>query len=269
MTDYKIILGNALDVLKTLEGESVQTCVTSPPYFGLRDYGTAIWEGGDPECDHKGEPMRTRAYVNQNCGTGADVKNAANHEIFKSICGKCGAVRQDEQLGLESTPAEFVARLVEIFLEVRRVLKKDGTIWLNLGDSYNGSPAGNKTPSGFSQTCPSRISGNGDQETVKTGRKLDTSLKPKDLIGIPWRVAFALQDAGFWLRQDIIWSKPNPMPESVTDRCTKAHEYIFLLSKSQNYFLITSQFENPTQTKRKRHGERVSAMDALTAMVRD
>jgi DNA modification methylase len=140
------------------------------------------------------------------------------------------------QIGLESSPDEYVAKMVLVFGEVRRVLKKRGTVWLNLGDSYASQPAGNKTPSGFSQTRPSRISGNGDQETVDLPQKDFVGLKPKDLCGVPWRVAFALQADGWWLRQDIIWSKPNPMPESVTDRCTKAHEYVFLLSKAASYY---------------------------------
>jgi DNA modification methylase len=166
-----IINENCITGLKKLESNSIDCCVTSPPYFGLRDYGT------------------------------------------------------DEQIGLEETPEQFVSALVDVFREVKRVLKDDGTLWLNLGDSYagNNSQASNNGRAGF---------GNERERIVnRTGN----GLKPKDLIGIPWRVAFALQTDGWYLRQDIIWHKPNPMPESVTDRCTKAHEYIFLLSKSQRY----------------------------------
>lgn len=191
-----IYQGDALSVLPTLPAASIQTCVTSPPYFGLRDYGVA------------------------------------------------------GQIGLEETPEAFTQKLVEVFREVRRVLRDDGTLWLNLGDSYNTQQAGNKTPSGFSQTRPSRVSGNGDQETVKHGRGLINGLKPKDLIGIPWRVAFALQADGWYLRQDIIWHKPNPMPESVTDRCTKAHEYIFLLSKSPKYYFDHESIKEPAVMNR-------------------
>jgi DNA modification methylase len=147
--------------------QSVQCCVTSPPYFGLRDYG------------HAG------------------------------------------QMGLEQTPEAYVAELVGLFREVRRVLKDDGTVWLNLGDSYASNPASG---------------GPGKQWENNNKYKRPSGLKPKDLIGIPWRVAFALQADGWYLRQDIIWHKPNPMPESVRDRCTKAHEYLFLLSKSERYF---------------------------------
>lgn len=171
---YKLHLGDCLEVLKTLDDASVHCCVTSPPYFGLRDYG------------HEG------------------------------------------QIGLEDSPDAFVAKLVEVFREVRRVLRDDGTLWLNLGDSYVGSANNGGVASKTMQ---------GTQ--AATGKNLPTKggegLKPKDLIGIPWRVAFALQADGWYLRQDIIWHKPNPMPESVQDRCTKAHEYIFLLTKSARY----------------------------------
>jgi len=171
----KIYNMDCLEGLKQLPDNSINCCVTSPPYWGLRDYGI------------------------------------------------------DGQLGLEPTPEEYIANLVEVFREVRRVLRDDGTLWLNLGDSYAGSwgSASHDT--------------NGKARRAGTNQRPPTSykqkgLKPKDLVGIPWRVAFALQADGWYLRQDIIWHKPNPMPESVTDRCTKAHEYIFLLSKSAQYY---------------------------------
>lgn len=170
----QIIQGDSLDILKTLHDNSVQTCVTSPPYWGLRDYGVA------------------------------------------------------GQLGLEKTPEKYVAHMVEVFREVRRVLKDDGTLWLNLGDSY---AAGGNGGHGAKQH-----SNRGTRALAGHPKKAPPGLKPKDLVGIPWRVAFALQADGWYLRQDIIWNKPNPMPESVTDRCTKAHEYIFLFSKSPRYY---------------------------------
>ncbi len=173
----KIICGDSLEVLKTLESESADCVITSPPYFGLRDYGEA------------------------------------------------------GQIGLEDTPQEYVAKLVEVFREVRRVLKKEGTLWLNLGDSYAGSGKG-QTREGSKDKKRGKIDG----MKLKNSSKGFAGIKPKDLIGIPWRVAFALQTDGWYLRQDIIWYKPNPMPESVTDRCTKSHEYIFLLTKSPRYF---------------------------------
>ncbi len=189
----KIEFGDCRETMRrwAAEGVKVQTCVTSPPYFGLRDYG------------HEG------------------------------------------QIGLEQTPEQYISAMVEVFRCVKDVLADDGTLWLNIGDSYNTQPAGNVTPSGFSQTRPSRISGNGDQETVKTGRQLIPGIKKKDLIGIPWMLAFALRADGWYLRQDIIWHKPNPMPESVRDRCTKAHEYIFLLSKSERYFFDSEAIKEP------------------------
>lgn len=171
--------GDCREVLRGLEESSVHCVVTSPPYWGLRDYGA------------------------------------------------------DGQLGLEETPADHVANMVEVFREVRRVLREDGTLWLNYGDGYaNSSSDATKTfrnPE-FNKNRPSRAA------TKTPPRAIPPGLKPKDLCGIPWRVAFALQEDGWWLRQDIIWHKPNPMPESCTDRCTKAHEYIFLLAKSPRYY---------------------------------
>jgi DNA modification methylase len=181
----RIIVGDCRDTLRTLPDASVHCCVTSPPYFGLRDYG------------------------------------------------------HDGQMGLEPTPDEFVAALVEVFREVRRVLRDDGTVWLNLGDSYAANGLRSDTRGGFNDRYFGTDNGGGKQaETIGhvPPAVVPSGLKPKDLIGIPWRVAFALQADGWWLRQDIIWHKPNPMPESVTDRCTKAHEYIFLLTKSARYY---------------------------------
>lgn len=171
----RVLNGDCREVLKTLPDESVHCCVTSPPYFGLRDYG---YSG---------------------------------------------------QIGLEASPDAFVAAMVEVFREVRRALRSDGTLWLNLGDSYVGSANnGGKD----SKTMNGPQAATGSSLPTKRGE----GIKAKDLIGIPWRVALALQADGWWLRQDIIWAKPNPMPESVTDRCTKAHEYIFMLSKSARYY---------------------------------
>jgi len=180
-----IINSDCLIGLKELPDECVDCCVTSPPYYGLRDYGV------------------------------------------------------DGQIGLEETPEAYVLKLVELFREVRRVLKKEGTLWLNLGDSYAGSGKGSNPDGTIHPSSLKGIQGThkGTIEGIKKPQKAkEIGLKPKDLIGIPWMVAFALRADGWYLRQDIIWNKPNPMPESVTDRCTKAHEYIFLLSKSQQYY---------------------------------
>jgi len=243
-----ILVGDVRETLKIVADGSVQCVVTSPPYWGLRDYGTASWDGGDESCDHLGKPMATKANINRNCGTGNDVKNAEAREFFKDVCGKCGARRVDSQIGLEQTPDEYVAEMVAVFREIRRVLADDGVLWLNLGDSYK--PSGNgSTKKGlnkryFGKEFSSDKQGADENHVDRSHLRAD-GLKPKDLVGIPWRVAFALQADGWWLRQDIIWHKPNPMPESVTDRCTKAHEYMFMLTKSARYYFDNKAIKEP------------------------
>jgi DNA modification methylase len=191
VTEQEIVCGNSVEVLRQIQDRTFQCCVTSPPYWGLRDYGV------------------------------------------------------DGQLGLEGTPEEYVAHMVEVFREVRRVLRDDGTLWLNLGDSY----AANRTyqvPStkGGPKHAPAQ-GFDGSSSHVPTG------MKPKDLVGIPWMVAFALRVDGWYLRSDIIWHKPNPMPEAVKDRPTKAHEYIFLMSKSEKYFYDEEAVREDAVCKRK------------------
>lgn len=184
-----IYLGDCLEVLKTLPSASVQTCVTSPPYWGLRDYGV------------------------------------------------------DGQIGLEKTPQQLVDKLVEVFREVHRVLRDDGTVWLNLGDSYANSHYG--TGGGWAKDKVGYEKAASQDRSLFKNPGLDANLKPKQLVGFPWRTALALQDDGWYLRQDIIWHKPNPMPESVRDRCTKSHEYIFLLSKSPRYYFDCESIKEP------------------------
>jgi DNA modification methylase len=246
----KILQGDVLDKLSEIEDNSIQCCVTSPPYWGLRDYGTATWIGGDKDCEHNildkikkiegdwSRPSRIESnkvahllecrvcgitfYGKMNkkfCSTKClnTLSNNSRTNIKPKIinkCQKCGAIRKDNQLGLEETPEEYVDNMVKVFREVKRVLKDDGTLWLNLGDSY--SSGGRSTTT--SQTI------RGDSDYGVTIPKPNKNIKPKDLIGIPWRVALALQSDGWYLRQDIIWNKPNPMPESVKDRCTKSHK---------------------------------------------
>jgi DNA modification methylase len=246
--------GDALATLRELPDQAANMCVTSPPYWGLRDYGTAAWDGGSYECescgivkpigeltagcpncgqtmtpyecDHAGEPFRTRANVNGNTGTGTDGKNAEGRQFYRDVCGRCGARRIDRQLGLEATPDEYVAAMVAVFREVRRVLRDDGTLWLNIGDTYS---------SGGRGEYDAKVSSTGiDHRTP--GPRPNAGLPDKNLVGIPWRLAFALQADGWYLRSDIIWHKPNPMPESVTDRPTKSHEYLFLLAKRERYY---------------------------------
>jgi DNA modification methylase len=234
-----IIRGDALTELRKLPDESVHCCVTSPPYWGLRDYGTAQWEGGDASCDHDTRGQKPGSKSDSNVGS---FRNGISY-----ICPRCSAHRIDSQLGLERTPEEYVARLVDVFREVKRVLKKDGTLWLNLGDAYNGGGRGGRKKGSSKQATNI-----GSLSSVPNIHVL--YLKPKDLIGLPWRVAFALQADGWYLRSDIIWAKPNPMPESVTDRPTKSHEYIFLMSKSARYWYDAEAIkENLAQPERYNH----------------
>jgi DNA modification methylase len=204
----------------------------------LRDYGTAKWEGGDPNCKHtvaSGDNDRLKP----------DVERPERNGIKRQYCQKCGAVRIDQQIGLEQTPAEYVDNIVQVFREVWRVLRDDGTVWLNIGDSY----AGNMSRAS--------INGRAGYGTPREGvfNRGGNGIKNKDLIGIPFMVAFALRDDGWWLRQDIIWHKPNPMPESVKDRCTKAHEYIFLLSKSPRYYYDYEAVLEPVSDKSLKRAE--------------
>ena len=217
MSTQRIIPGDCIEAMRTLPDASVHCCVTSPPYWGLRDYG------------------------------------------------------HDGQIGLEATPEAYVARMVEVFREVRRVLRDDGTCWLNLGDSYAAQRSGTAMPAetlagglegqvvdgrgsrGRGDVEPDAVAGRARRATGTGPKHRDAAaigLKHKDLCGIPWRVAFALQADGWWLRQDIIWHKPNPMPESVTDRCTKAHEYVFLLSKSARYYFDSEAIKEPVQSSK-------------------
>ena len=235
-----LLIGNCIEQIKNIDSQSVQTCVTSPPYWGLRDYGTASWEGGDSKCAHKGKSVVSLSGTL----TSIQKKNKGAHLVTAGDC-QCGAIRVDKQIGLEETPEGYITNLVEVFSEVRRVLKDDGTLWLNLGDSYynyrpgKGQSLPKQTVSKTNQDLP--------QDCLRRGNK-QVGLKEKDLIGNPWRVAFALQADGWYLRQDIIWAKPNPMPESVKDRCTKSHEYLFLLSKSPKYYYDNEAIKEPAVT---------------------
>ena len=217
MIDIKI--GDCREKLKELPNNFFHTVITSPPYWGLRDYGTGKWVGGDPNCSHIAGKSRNDA--DREFGT----KETLTVQ-YRDVCKDCGAVREDNQIGMEASPEEYVRKIVRTFQEVKRVLRDDGTLWLNLGDSYSSG----------GRTSTTNQSVRGDKDYGVTRPPVSGSIKPKDLVGIPWRVALALQEDGWYLRQDIIWHKPNPMPESVKDRCTKAHEYIFLLSKSEQYY---------------------------------
>jgi len=260
-SDGEIYHGNVLEVLKSMASESVQCVVTSPPYWGLRDYGNepVIWD--DPGgCEHVwGDEISGKNKTNSSesvhkNGFKDAFRNSSNYVDHVSdsydsqgqFCQHCNAWRGS--LGLEPTPELFIKHMVQIFSEVKRVLRKDGTCWVNMGDSYMAQGAwGGCYTKGLNENKEDTLGLKHRelrhaqlQSTLK-----NTSLKPKDLCGIPWRLAFALQNDGWWLRQDIIWHKPNPMPESVTDRCTKAHEYIFLLTKSAKYYYDADIIREP------------------------
>lgn len=198
----KIHLGDCIDVLKTFSDKSINCCITSPPYYGLRDYGV------------------------------------------------------DGQIGIEETPQEYVSKLVNVFNEVKRVLKDDGTLWLNLGDSWAGSNQGTGTKNLSAKQSANRGTNYMTLEDHKSKLCKVNGYKRKDLIGVPWMVAFALRESGWYLRQDIIWSKGNPMPEPVKDRCTKSHEYIFLLSKSHKYYFDNKSIEEPAKYPNDNRGSR-------------
>ena len=233
-----ILIGDVIEKLKEIPDQHINTCVTSPPYWGLRDYGTAEWKGGDSDCDHiKGTLQSQKSTLHPGSNNKND-KRTTTGMPYSDICGKCGAIRQDNQIGLEKTPELYVDKMVKVFREVRRVLRDDGTLWLNLGDSYAANQG-----DGFDTNKDG-----GERKRLSASPKVKSGLPPKNLVGIPWRVAFALQADGWYLRQDIIWHKPNPMPESVKDRCTKAHEYIFLLSKSQKYYYDHEAIKEPADT---------------------
>lgn len=231
---------------------TVQTCVTSPPYFGLRDYGTATWEGGNPECDHLRPRLGGNGASSPINGGGSDRDESVGLQQYKGVCLKCGAVRIDRQIGLEETPDAYVEKLVQVFREVRRVLRDDGTLWLNLGDSYARLPSRGKKFDGGTYVGADT---NGARADIRP--EIPDGLKEKDMVGIPWMVAFALRADGWYLRSDIIWHKKNPMPESVTDRPTKSHEYIFLLSKSAKYYYDAEAIKEPNSETSGKWGKSV------------
>ena len=241
-----IINNNCLNGLKELHNNSVDCCVTSPPYYGLRDYGTATWVGGDPNCPHRRESKKSDKTITGH--KNFDDMLGAGDAIYKSVCNLCGAIRVDEQIGLEETPEEYINKLVCVFREVKRVLKPNGTLWLNIGDSYAGGGNNRGTNSTLSEKQSSNKGAIGQCNEHANHIRNITNVKNKDLIGVPWMLAFALRADGWYLRQDIIWHKPNPMPESVKDRCTKSHEYIFLLSKSSKYYFDSDAISEETRT---------------------
>lgn len=265
-TQVTLYQGHVLDVLRQLPSESVHCVVTSPPYYGLRDYGLppVVW-GGDPECPHEWRNIGVvrKGNTNGRVDLGSTLTSAGSpktvgpgqtnnvgqtrqHRVdLSGFCRRCGAWRG--QLGLEPSPDLYVQHMVEVFREVRRVLRPEGTLWLNLGDTYLAQQG-----SGF----------NSQRRFDEANRNIrlprPTGVKPKDLLGIPWAAAFALRADGWYLRSDIIIAKANPMPESVTDRPTRAHEYVFLMSKSPRYYYDADAIREPheaTSLRRAKYGE--------------
>jgi DNA modification methylase len=244
---FEILQGDAPEVLRTMESGSINCCITSPPYWGLRDYQTGSWEGGDPQCEHN----------QRRAGDGKSGTNVgSSRDSFAGIdtCRHCGAIRIDKQIGLERSPDEYAEKLVAVFAEVRRVLRDDGVLWLNLGDSYcsTGGPEPAQTKW--------QVDGASNTQSGGKSRRPTSGLKPKDLVGIPWLVAFALRADGWYLRSEIIYAKRNPMPESVTDRPTKSHEQIFLLSKRERYYYDADAISEPAK-----HGTDLGILRGLHA----
>jgi DNA modification methylase len=241
-----LLQGDCREVLATLPAGSVHCVITSPPYYSLRDYQTGTWEDGEPECDHVAQVQNLNVGFNERWGNSPGEKKQEHTRAtqYRDLCGKCGARRVDRQIGLEGSLSDYIETLVGVFRGVWRVLRDDGTCWVNLGDAYNGSgKGGNNGETSILKKPPER------QGNVPPTR--NAGLKPKDLCGVPHRVAFALQADGWYLRSTIVWSKPNPMPESVTDRPTTSHEYVFLLSKRPTYFYDQEAIREPAQYGRR------------------
>jgi site-specific DNA-methyltransferase (cytosine-N4-specific) len=251
---WAVEAGGCLDWLRTLPDDSVHCWVTSPPYYGLRDYGTATWEGGDPGCDHR---ARTGAEVETGCVAAStlcgptDPQRAAREArfAFRGSCGKCGARRVDEQIGAEPTPGEYVERMVEVMREARRAMHPSGCLWLNLGDSYAAGKTGRADHGSGDPTSrlgPTRdgLPGGTPMGPVRQ-RPAPAGTKSKDLLLIPTTVAAALRADGWYLRSACPWVKRNPMPESVDDRPGTGCEWVFLLAKRPDYFFDMEAVKRP------------------------
>jgi DNA modification methylase len=264
---FTLYVGNALEALRKLPRGSIHACITSPPYYGLRSYEVepSVW-GGDPRHEHEWRykavtPAKTGGTGKSTLGTASggnaiseagqlrsQLRQTVEEPVESSFC-ECGAWLG--QLGLEPTPDLYIDHLVLVFREVKRVLRRDGSLWVNVGDSYNTQPPGNKNPMSKSGLHGAQTSRRYKERLIETqqrqqeGRRLVKGLKPKDLIGIPWKLAFALQADGWWLRSENIWHKLGGMPESVLDRTARSHEQIFHLTLSARYFYDTDAVREP------------------------
>ena len=216
---WAILNGDASRILdEKVRPGSIDCCITSPPYFNLRDYGTGRWTGGDEGCDHEGD----------------------------DVCPKCGARWTDEQIGMEGTPQEFVEALVGTFRSVRRALKDSGTLWVNVGDCYCNTNGFHRRGRNMEyRRCVEGAMANG-RDVAKLRQ---AGYKVKDLIGVPWMLAFALREDGWYLRSDVVWRKTNPAPEKAYDRLVRSHEFLFLLSKSQKYYFDDEAVRNPNGSR--------------------
>jgi DNA modification methylase len=258
--DFVLWNGDVIETLQQMADASVHCVVTSPPYFGLRDYQTGTWHGGDADCDHARPVSTMNQGFNARWGQGEGQRKQETKSAgqYAGECPKCGALRVDQQLGLEPSHdcagwatgdpcgACYVCRMVAVFREVRRVLRDDGVLWLNIGDSY-------ATQSGKGANVPQTKNPAADYSDAAPHRAGPLpGVQAKGMVGVPWRLAFALQADGWHLRSDVIWWKRNPLPESIRDRPTKAHEYIFLLAKSQRYFYDVDAVREPFTTNAER-----------------
>ncbi|HEU0086082.1 MAG TPA: site-specific DNA-methyltransferase [Pseudonocardiaceae bacterium] len=238
--------GDALDVLAELPTSSVHCVVTSPPYWGLRDYGTGRWVGGDPHCPHRTAAGRGGNLAQTKHPPLGYPASAAHRGGAPQQCHRCGALRQDRQHGLEPTPQEYVDRLRAVFAELRRVLVDTATVWLNLGDSYSAEPPGRTGDAMRTSTLSGTSAAAVVRDSVRhAGVHRTRTIPRKNLIGMPWRVAFALQQDGWVLRNAIIWHKPNAMPESVRDRLANHYEMLYLLTKQQHYHFDLDAIREP------------------------
>jgi site-specific DNA-methyltransferase (adenine-specific) len=246
----KILQGNALEILKEFPSQSVNCCVTSPPYYALRDYEGSmfVWDG-NKDCEHEFKSFSRKGQSGGVKSKKVKIKEKENFQKFddtnQEFCEKCGA--WNGRLGLEPSPEMYINHIVQIMMEVNRILTKDGTLWLNLGDSYAGSQTvGRVGPEGID---PKFMYAKGTSLDGKIMQFDWGYLKPKDLCMIPARIAIELQKKGWWLRNDIIWHKENSMPEPAQDRCSRSHEYIFLLTKNKKYYYDIDLIKEPIKSK--------------------